>query len=191
MVFTGPEVRPNFSPVFLWWHKQTLPLPVNIFQADFNSRAEQHIRIPQSHADIYFFSYDKQVCFCFPLLTGSSKNPAAAWVWPLTCTGVLLILYSGIFAFPTVFEVYMVFDDDTLLFLPLHKSGTSRENLNFLVVFLDPGLNQVKVPVLVKHLMYRKWLHVSMLCSAQNLRISDGSILDYAQILLRSKNSRK
>lgn len=102
-----------------------------------------------------------------------------------------MILYSGIFAVPTVFEVYMVFDDDTLLFLPLHKSGTSRENLNFLVVFLDPGLNQVKVPVLVKHLMYRKWLHVSMLCSAQNLRISDGSILDYAQILLRSKDSRK
>ena len=77
-----------------------------------------------------------------------------------------MILYSGVFAVPAVFEVYMVFDDDTLLFLPLHKSGTSRDNLNFLVVFLDPGLSQVKVPVLVKHFMYRKWLHVLVLCSA-------------------------
>ena len=77
-----------------------------------------------------------------------------------------MILYSGVFAVPAVFEVYMVFDDDMLLFLPLHKSGTSRDNLNFLVVFLHPGLSQVKVPVLVKHFMYRKWLHVLVLCSA-------------------------
>ena len=137
------------------------------FQADFNSGAEQHIGIPQSHVDIYFFSYDKQVSFCFPCCwQGHEENPATAWVWPLTCTGVLMILYSGVFAIPAVFEVYMVFDDDMLLFLPLCKSGTSRDNLNFLVVFLDPALNQLKVPVLVKHFMYRKWLHVSVLCSA-------------------------
>lgn len=61
-----------------------------------------------------------------------------------------------------VFELYMVFNDNiALVGDSLHKSSTSIESFNFLVVFPDPSLDKTKVSLLVD-MSYRKWLHVAV-----------------------------